>query len=84
MFLGIDIGTSGVKAVLVDDGQRLVAASSAPLAISRPKALWSEQNPEDWWTAVEQAVLDLRGKAGPSWSGIRALRWDWSSTLGTG
>jgi xylulokinase len=73
MFLGIDIGTSGVKAVLVDEGQQLVATAAAPLAISRLKALWSEQKPEDWWTAVEQAVLDLRGKAGPSWSGIRAI-----------
>jgi xylulokinase len=73
MFLGIDIGTSGVKAVLVDEGQRLLATATAPLAISRPRDLWSEQNPEDWWVAVEQAVQELRGKAGPSWSGIRAI-----------
>jgi xylulokinase len=73
MFLGIDIGTSGVKAVLVDEGQLLLATATAPLTISRPRELWSEQNPEDWWTAVEQAVLDLRGKAGPSWSGVRAI-----------
>ena len=60
MFLGIDIGTSSVKAVLVDERQRIVATASAPLAISRPRDLWSEQNPEDWWVAVEQAVGQLR------------------------
>ena len=73
MFLGIDIGTSSVKAVLVDEAQQILASASAPLAISRPHDLWSEQNPEDWWIAVEQAVGELRGRAGPSWSGIRAI-----------
>jgi xylulokinase len=73
MFLGIDIGTSSVKAVAVDEGQQLIASATAPLAISRPRELWSEQNPEDWWVAVEQAVTELRRLAGPSWSGIRAV-----------
>ena len=73
MFLGIDIGTSSVKAVLVDEDQQILASASAALAISRPHDLWSEQNPEDWWIAVEQAVGELRGRAGSSWSGIRAI-----------
>ena len=47
MFLGIDIGTSSVKAVAVDEGQQLIASATAPLAISRPRELWSEQNPEE-------------------------------------
>jgi xylulokinase len=73
VFLGIDIGTSSVKAVLVDEEQQLVAAASAPLAISRPRELWSEQNPDDWWTAVEQAVGQLRRGSGAAWSGVRAV-----------
>ena len=73
MFLGIDLGTSSVKAVVVDEAQGLVASATAPLAVSRPRELWSEQNPEDWWSAVEQAVQELRHKAGPAWSGIRAV-----------
>lgn len=60
MFLGIDIGTSGVKAVLVDRDDRVVAQASAPLTVSRPHPLWSEQNPEDWWTATGAAVATLR------------------------
>jgi xylulokinase len=47
-FLGLDIGTSSVKALLVDADQRVVAEAAAALSISRPHPLWSEQNPEDW------------------------------------
>jgi xylulokinase len=73
MFLGIDIGTSGVKAVVVDGDQHILATASAPLSISRPQEFWSEQNPEDWWVAVEQAVGTLRREAGPAWAGVHAI-----------
>ena len=66
VFLGIDVGTSGVKAVLLDSGGAVTAQATAPLEVSRPKPLWSEQNPDDWCSAAEAAVLalpaDLRGK----------------------
>ena len=52
MFLGIDLGTSSVKAVLIDDAGALVGEASAPLTVSRPQPLWSEQDPDDWWTAT--------------------------------
>ena len=73
MFLGLDLGTSGVKGVVVDDGQRVIASASAPLAVSRPRDLWSEQNPEDWWAAVETVVHGLRQTAGRNWPGIKAI-----------
>jgi xylulokinase len=59
MFLGIDIGTSGVKAVLVDESGVLRAQSSAPLSVSRRQPLWSEQDPDDWWLAAEAAVTAI-------------------------
>ncbi|MEM7728732.1 MAG: xylulokinase [Pseudomonadota bacterium] len=60
LFLGIDLGTSSVKAVVVDaDGHVRAEAVSDPIPLSRPKPGWSEQDPEDWWTAASQAVLDL-------------------------
>lgn len=59
MDLGIDLGTSGVKAVLIDDHGAVVAQAQAPLAVSRPHPLWSEQDPADWWTATDAAVLAL-------------------------
>ena len=59
MYLGIDLGTSGVKAILLDDKGRIAAEQSAPLTVARPQPLWSEQDPEDWWQATESAVLGL-------------------------
>ncbi len=59
MFLGIDIGTSAVKGVLVDDRDRVLAEASAPLEMQRPQPLWSEQDPEWWWTATEAVIDDL-------------------------
>ena len=57
MFLGIDLGTSAVKGVLVDERDRVLAEASASLEVRRPKPLWAEQDPESWWTAT-QAVID--------------------------
>lgn len=59
MFLGIDVGTSSVKAVLVDERDAVVAQASAPLAVSRPQPLFSEQDPEAWWQASVSAVCAL-------------------------
>ena len=59
MYLGLDIGTSGVKAVLVDEAQNIVDQATAPLTVNRPQALWSEQNPQDWWEATTAAVKQL-------------------------
>ncbi len=56
MYLGIDLGTSGVKVALCNDAGGFVAQAEAPLSVSRPHPLWSEQNPEDWWRAVESAI----------------------------
>ena len=61
-FLGVDIGTSSVKAVLVDERQRVIAEASAPLEVSRPHPHWSEQDPEAWWRATEAAVAELGSK----------------------
>lgn len=58
-YLGVDIGTSAVKAVIVDDAGAVLAESRAPLAVSRPHPLWSEQDPADWWTAVNTSVAQL-------------------------
>ena len=70
MWLGIDIGTSSVKAVLLDNDGAIAAQSEAPLSVSRPQPLWSEQDPEDWWTATERAVLDLPADLRKSVRGI--------------
>ena len=59
MYLGLDIGTSSVKGVLIDAKQKIVASASAPLRVSRPHPGWSEQAPDDWWKACSKAVQEL-------------------------
>lgn len=60
MFVGIDLGTSGVKALLIDPNGTILASSAATLDVMRPHAGWSEQNPENWWHAVNAAMQDLK------------------------
>ena len=62
MYLGLDLGTSSVKAV-VTDGGAVVAEASEALTVSRPGPRMSEQAPEDWWRAVCAVVRALRGHA---------------------
>lgn len=62
MFLGIDVGTSCVKAVLVDESDAVADQASATLTISRLHPLWSEQQPADWWAATNRAVARLDPK----------------------
>ncbi len=57
MYIGLDLGTSALKGVVIDGAQRLVAEATAPLQLSRPAPGWSEQSPADWIAAAE-TVLD--------------------------
>ena len=59
MYLGIDIGTSAVKAAILHEDGAVIEQSSGALALSRPRELWSEQTPSDWWSATNQAVAGL-------------------------
>ncbi|MGY6547763.1 MAG: xylulokinase [Roseinatronobacter sp.] len=63
MFLGLDLGTSGVKGVIIDDAQHIVAEATAPLQVSRPHPAWSEQAPGDWIDAAQAVMGALRAKA---------------------
>src|SRR5471030_2700049 len=71
MYLGVDLGTSGVKAILLSETGHVVATHSEPLPLFRPHPLWSEQNPDDWWAATDKALLAL--KAAHDLSTVKAL-----------
>jgi xylulokinase len=73
MYLGVDIGTSGVKVVLVDAGDQVVAQATAPLTVSRPRPLWSEQDPADWWAATQAALDALAADAPQSMARVQAI-----------
>lgn len=60
MYLGLDLGTSGVKALLIDGDQRIVASATGHLDVSRPHSGWSEQEPADWVRATEEAMHALK------------------------
>ena len=70
MFLGIDVGTSGVKAVITANDGQVVAQCSAALSVSRPHDLWSEQAPDDWVDATHRAVLGLDADLRRAVSGV--------------
>ena len=59
MYLGIDLGTSGVKVLLIDDAQGVVSSATGSLDVQRPAEGWSEQRPADWISATEAALGQL-------------------------
>ena len=71
MYIGIDLGTSGVKAILLSEQGEVLASKTEPLTVSRPHPLWSEQDPEHWWQATDRAMKAL-GKQ-HSLAGVKAL-----------
>ncbi|SUX82747.1 xylulose kinase [Citrobacter koseri] len=53
MYIGIDLGTSGVKAILLNEQGDVLASQTEKLSVSRPHPLWSEQDPEQWcWRRI--------------------------------
>ncbi|MCR4283679.1 MAG: FGGY family carbohydrate kinase, partial [Bauldia sp.] len=88
-FLGLDIGTSAVKAVIVDERQTVVAQASVPIQTRRPRPGWFEQDPEEWWRATERAVAGAlpalsrrRADAAQRPAGARRLRQSGICDLG--
>ena len=73
MYLGLDCGTSGLKALLTDEGGEPIASAARTYSPARPRAGWSEQNPDDWATAMAGAIADLENNAGKGLSGLKAI-----------
>src|SRR4051794_12991612 len=64
LFLGIDIGTSGVKATLVDRRGDVAASVTVAHPLATPAPGWAEQDPDDWWKATATAVKGVIRRAG--------------------
>ena len=73
LYIGLDIGTSGVKAVLVNGEQTILADANAPLTVQRPHPLWSEQDPRAWWEAVRAAMSALRNARPADYAAVRGI-----------
>jgi xylulokinase len=63
LFLGLDVGTSGVKAVLVSPSGDVRASATTPLTLSTPHPGWAEQDPLDWWEASVASIRAVRSQA---------------------
>lgn len=70
--LGIDLGTSGVKALLLED-DRQIAVATSPLEVSRPHVGWSEQDPADWWQATCECLDALKAEHPRALAAVRAI-----------
>lgn len=73
MYLGIDIGTSSVKTVLMDASNRAIASANAALSIQHPKPLYAEQNPSDWWQATQTCLMTLKQEHSKLLQAIQAI-----------
>ncbi|RZI95671.1 MAG: xylulokinase, partial [Rubrivivax sp.] len=73
MYLGIDLGTSEVKLLLLDGTGRIVGTAGSPLTLSNPEPLWAEQDPAHWWSATGAAVADLRAAHPAEFAAVRGI-----------
>lgn len=73
MYLGIDLGTSGVKALLIDDAQNPVTSATSSLEVSRPHDGWSEQDPASWIAATENVLDALKLSHAKELAAVRGI-----------
>src|SRR3954451_17604605 len=73
MFLGIDLGTSELKILLLDEQHKILAVTGERLAIQRPQPLWSEQHPAQWWAALDVALQRLAAQQPRAMAAVQAI-----------
>jgi xylulokinase len=73
MLLGIDVSTTGAKALLIDHDGRVVSSATTPLNLSTPHPLWSEQDPREWWTATVNSITQALASANASGDDVAAI-----------
>jgi len=71
--LGIDLGTSGVKALVIDEAGAALASATVEYPVYTPKPLWSEQEPSDWWQGTVEAIKQVMAKANVKGSDITGI-----------
>lgn len=71
--IGVDIGTSGTKSLLIDPDGNILAEASASYGISMPKPMWTEQDPEDWWTATVKTIRAVVKQARAKPADVKAI-----------
>jgi xylulokinase len=72
-FLGIDVSTTGAKALLIDERGAVAASATTPLTLQTPKPLWSEQDPREWWSGTAASVRQALAAAGATGDDVAAV-----------
>jgi len=73
LFLGIDISTTGAKALLMNAAGAVVTTAVTALPLSTPKPLWSEQDPHDWWNGIAASIQQALAQAGATGADVTAI-----------
>lgn len=73
LLLGLDVSTTGAKALLIDSTGQVVSSASTALSLSTPRPLWSEQNPTDWWAGMVNSIQQALAQAGASGEDVAAI-----------
>lgn len=72
-YIGIDIGTSGTKSLLMDEKGTILAEATAEYIVHMPKPLWTEQDPDDWWNATVKTVREVVKKSKVKAADVKAI-----------
>lgn len=72
-FLGIDLSTTGAKALVIDGAGAVVSSATTALTLSSPRPLWSEQDPHEWWRATAASIRDALARSGIGGESIGAI-----------
>jgi xylulokinase len=73
MYLGLDLGTSGLKGLLVSASGQIIGSASASYPVSQPHRNWSEQEPDDWVVAVQSVFATLRAEFSDAFANVKAI-----------
>ena len=73
MYLGIDLGTSSVKTVLMDENQHVIASATASMDVNRAAPGWSEQDPASWITGMESTLGELHANHPKHMQAVRGI-----------
>jgi xylulokinase len=73
LFLGIDVSTTGAKALLIDERGGIVGSATTPLTVQTPRPLWSEQDPEEWWKGTVNSIREVLKESDVSGAEVQSI-----------
>lgn len=73
LLLGMDVSTTGAKALLIDEAGQVVSSATTALSLSTPRPLWSEQNPADWWSGMQESIREVLAAASIPGSAVAGI-----------